>query len=144
MGQPANFATTFGPPKADTVTYAKGVYSTTAGTVASSASTIVNPANGFTEYGVYRNPPYSTGLSSDLPMVKHSATSLQADVRSVIDRSNFLRNPGAVQVSASEGVVQLTGQVASEKERRLVEGMIRMEPGVRNVQNNLAVVAVNN
>jgi BON domain len=143
MGKPTNYATSFGPLAKPVVTFGKGIYSTTAGAVSTSASTITNPANGFTEYGVFRNPPYSTVLSSDLPMVSHSASALQADARSVIDRSSFLRNPRAIQVSASDGVVQLSGQVASEKERRIVEGMVRMTPGVRNVQNELKVVPTN-
>jgi hypothetical protein len=143
MGKPANYATTFGPPKADTVTFGKGIYSTTAGAVASSASTVTNPGNGFTENGIYRNPPYATVLSSDLPIVKHSASALHADVRSVLDRSSFIRNPATVQVSASEGIVLLTGQVTSDKERRLVEGMVRTTPGVRNVQNNLTIAPTN-
>jgi hypothetical protein len=143
MGKPANYGNNFGPLAKPIVTFGKGIYSTTAGAVPTSASTVTNPANGFTENGVYRNPPYATVLSSELPMVIHPASALQADVRSIIDRSSFIRNPTAVHVRAGEGVVQLTGQVASEKERRLVEGMARMTPGVRDVQNNLQIVPTN-
>jgi hypothetical protein len=138
-GKPANYGTNFGPLKQTTGTFGKGVYSTTAGAVPTSSSTITNPANGFTTYQVYRNPPYSTGLSSDLPMVVHPAPALQAEMRSIINRSSFVRNPAGVQVSARDGVVQLTGQVANEKERWLIEGMVRTAPGVIGVVNELKV-----
>lgn len=143
MGKPANYATTVGPPKQDTVTFGKGIYSTTAGAVSSSASTVTNPASGFTLYNVYRNPSYATALSSELPLVVHSASALQGNLRSILDRSSYLRNPRAVQVRAGNGIVRLTGQVASDKERRLVEGMVRTTPGVANVLNDLKVVPKN-
>jgi len=37
----------------------------------------------------------------------------------------------------AEGVAVLTGSVVSEDQRRLAEQLVRLEPGVRNVENNL-------
>ena len=38
-----------------------------------------------------------------------------------------------------QGVVVLTGQVENARERRLVEGMVRLTPGVLEVRNELQV-----
>ena len=42
-------------------------------------------------------------------------------------------------MEAAGNVIVLRGKVASEDERRLVEGMVRLEPGVHDVQNDLEV-----
>lgn len=45
-----------------------------------------------------------------------------------------------VHMSADEtGAVTLTGKVASDDDRRLLEALIRLEPGVRGVRNDLQV-----
>ncbi len=47
-----------------------------------------------------------------------------------------------VQIAMNaDGVAVLTGNVVSEDQRRLAEQLVRLEPGVRNVQNNLATTA---
>ena len=43
----------------------------------------------------------------------------------------------AVQASQTKGVIALSGTVQSESARRLAAALIRLEPGVRKVQNNL-------
>jgi hypothetical protein len=139
MGLPSKFLN--GPVK-DTVTFGKGIYSTTTtATAASGASTITNPANGFTLNGIIRNPQYVTAVSSDIPMVVHNPAALQADVKSTIGRSSFVQSQATVQVNAAnDGVIVLVGQVASEREFRLIEGMARTTPGVRDVLNELKIV----
>ncbi|SFI45581.1 BON domain-containing protein [Planctomicrobium piriforme] len=50
--------------------------------------------------------------------------------------------PRAASVTAladENGQVTLSGLVQSEDDRRLVETLVRMEPGVRNVRNDLKV-----
>ena len=42
--------------------------------------------------------------------------------------------------AANDGVIVLVGQVASEREFRLIEGMARTTPGVRDVLNELKIV----
>lgn len=140
MGQPSKFLS--GPVK-DTVTFGKAIYTTTTATTsAGAASTITNPANGFTLNGVIRNPQYVTALSSDIPMVVHNTAALQSDVRSTIDRSSFVKSQATVQINVvSDGVVVLSGLVRSGREAELIEGMVRTTPGVRDVQNELKIVA---
>lgn len=64
----------------------------------------------------------------------------------VLARLNSLgqKNPAASDVTAeftNPGVVVLKGQVQSEEARRLAEMVIRIEPGVRQVQNELVINA---
>jgi osmotically-inducible protein OsmY len=144
-GNPTKYATTFGPLAKPTVTFGKGIYTTTATTTSSAAAAAATQANGFTTTGIVRNPQYSTVLSDEIPMVIHTAEKLQADLRAVIDRSSYVKNKGAIQINISENAVHLVGQVATEKEYRLVEGMVRTTPGVsgyRDVKNELRIVPV--
>jgi hypothetical protein len=65
-------------------------------------------------------------------------TSLQTEVRGMVDRSNLLANPASVQVAmADAGTVVLRGTVRDQDEARTLEGMIRLTPGVRAIRNEL-------
>jgi hypothetical protein len=66
-----------------------------------------------------------------------SPTRMQADVRAVLDRSASLSNARGVDVLTDGQVVVLRGAVRDEDEAILVEGMIRLTPGVRDVRNEL-------
>lgn len=106
----------------------------TTGTAAGGAGT------GFTTVGVRRAPQYTTGLSEDLPTIAHPPARLRQDVQAVVARSAAVRSRDTVAVEVAGGTVVLRGQVASPRERRLVEAMIRLTPGVRDVQNELQVI----
>ncbi len=63
---------------------------------------------------------------------------MQTDLRSLIDASSGIANAKGISVLAGEGgVVVLKGAAKDEDEARLIEGMIRLTPGVRSVQNEL-------
>jgi hypothetical protein len=63
---------------------------------------------------------------------------MTTDLRGTLDRSTFLTNAAAVQVtSTTPGVVVLRGQVKDEEEARTAEGIVRLTPGVREVVNEL-------
>ncbi|WP_437190909.1 BON domain-containing protein [Planctomicrobium sp. SH527] len=49
------------------------------------------------------------------------------------------RADGVVAHADNAGIVTLSGQVHSEHDRKLIETLVRMEPGVRAVRNELAV-----
>ncbi|WP_437228246.1 BON domain-containing protein [Planctomicrobium sp. SH661] len=49
------------------------------------------------------------------------------------------RADGVSMTADSNGLVTLTGTVANEDDRRMMEILTRLEPGVRNVQNDLKV-----
>ncbi len=66
-----------------------------------------------------------------------TATRMQTEVRTVLDRSTVLSNPRGITVESDGAMVVLKGTVKDEDEARLVEGMIRLTPGVRDVKNEL-------
>jgi len=141
LGMPTKYATTFGTPAKITATFGKGLYITSASTAGSGGASNQNTqANGFTTYGVPRSPVYTTVLGDSVPMVRHSPVTLLADVRDVLGRSSYLPSKQNINVQVKDGVVLLSGQVASDSERRSAEGMVRMTPGVQGVDNQLVVV----
>jgi osmotically-inducible protein OsmY len=101
-------------------------------------STATTTANGYTSQSVRRSPNYTTALSEDLPLVR--PTLARADVQSIIDNSTVLTSRSGINVDVQGPVVVLRGQVASAKDRRIAEGMLRMTPGVLDVVNDLRVV----
>ena len=63
---------------------------------------------------------------------------MQTDLRGMIDASSGIANAKGISIAAGEGgVVVLKGAAKDEDEARLIEGMIRLTPGVRSVQNEL-------
>ncbi len=70
------------------------------------------------------------------------ATQLSTEIRSALDGTSMLSSAKAVQVVLDAGNnVTLRGTVADDDERRLVEGMVRLTPGVRGIKNELTVSA---
>jgi hypothetical protein len=67
-----------------------------------------------------------------------SAPQLQTDVSTLISTSSTLSGVAGLQAVVGDGgVVLLRGKVADEDEAKLVEGMIRLTPGVKDVKNEL-------
>jgi hypothetical protein len=76
------------------------------------------------------------------PTAPVAAPQLQADLSGMLARSaGAISNPAGVQVLTDGGTVVLRGPVASPDEARLVEGMVRLTPGVRAVRNELTFPA---
>ena len=65
------------------------------------------------------------------------ASQRRADLQAVIYRSSTIKNPAAIQVEMEDGVVVLKGRAASDDEKRLAEGLIRLTAGVRLVRNEI-------
>ena len=88
-------------------------------------------------------------VSQGVPGISYTATikfattavtpaQFQADLQAVVSRSSALSNPAGVQLTTGpNGAVTLRGQVKDEDEARLVEGLLRLTPGVRDVTNDL-------
>lgn len=51
------------------------------------------------------------------------------------------RANGVIAHADNAGVVTLSGHVRSENDRKLIETLVRMEPGVRGVRNELAIAS---
>jgi hypothetical protein len=139
FGLPSKFLN--GPPSKPGDTFGKALYTTTTTTnTAASPNNANQAAAGFNTAGIVRNPQYATVLSEDLPIVVHDSDTLLATVRGDIARASMLKSKDTIQVNIKGGTIILTGQVATERERNVVEGRVRWTPGVREVQNELKVV----
>lgn len=68
-----------------------------------------------------------------------SAPVIRADLQAMVNRSSAIRVPGNVRVEAVGDVIVLRGKVADDDERRLIEGMVHLEPGVHEVRNELEI-----
>ena len=65
---------------------------------------------------------------------------LQADLSGSIARSSSLTQPAGVRLQVSGRDVIVRGNVLNTDEARLVEGLIRLTPGVGRIQNELVVM----
>jgi osmotically-inducible protein OsmY len=57
----------------------------------------------------------------------------------MLARSPSIRQPSAITVEVVGTTAVLRGRVSDEDEKRLVEGMVALEPGVHEVRNELQV-----
>jgi hypothetical protein len=63
---------------------------------------------------------------------------IQSELRLAIDRSSMVSTPGSVEVLVDKNDnVTLRGTVADAEEAQLIEGMVRLTPGVRVIRNEL-------
>jgi osmotically-inducible protein OsmY len=69
-----------------------------------------------------------------------AATQVQSELQTLVSQSTLaLKHPENVRVEVNGDTVILRGRVADEEERRLIVGMIRLEPGVHQVIDQLTV-----
>lgn len=66
------------------------------------------------------------------------AAQVQTDLQNLISRTT-ITNPSEVRVEVVGSTAILRGRVASDDERRLVEGIVRLEPGIHDVKNELTI-----
>jgi hypothetical protein len=63
---------------------------------------------------------------------------IQLDVRSALDNTSMILNSKLIKVEADlNNNVTLTGTAADDDEIRLIEGMVRLTPGVGEIKNDL-------
>lgn len=73
------------------------------------------------------------------PTTPPIASRVHTEIRSALDGSSMIANAKGVQVITDrDNNVILRGTVADEDEVRLIEGMVRLTPGVREIRNELA------
>jgi hypothetical protein len=88
--------------------------------------------------GVRRLPAYATTLKiKDMPPPE-SPLEVRADLQNMLARSGQLDSRDAVRILMDGQAVVLQGEVADEDERRLVENMVLLTPGVGAIRNELA------
>ncbi len=66
---------------------------------------------------------------------------LQTDLRGVLNATPMIANAAAVQLQVDGNNVLLRGSVRDAEEARLVEGLVRLTPGVRQIKNELTFPA---
>ena len=93
---------------------------------------------GFGAQGQNSQPAIRTRLRAAINLGPISTASVQQRVG---DRFQQLSRPEfkAVRVKVDEGRGTLTGVVSSQRERRMSELLLRLEPGIRHVDNQLQV-----
>lgn len=84
-----------------------------------------------------RQIAYSAVVRFDAPATP--PVQVLTDIRGAVDRTptTMLANPAAVQFQVDGRTVTLRGTVKNEDEARLVEGMVRLTPGVGLIRNEL-------
>ena len=66
-----------------------------------------------------------------------------SEVRAVLDNTSAIANPKAVQIiTDANNNVTIRGTVKDDDEARLVEGLVRITPGVGTIRNELTAQAV--
>jgi hypothetical protein len=120
-----------------TITVNNGIRATTAA-AATATSTATNP--GFTTMGTKRAAAYYTTVSPRMMSAPPSAGGLQTNLQTVFAQSSALPTAQNLNVSVDgQQTVLLRGTVGSEDERTMAEGLARLTPGVRAVDNQIQV-----
>jgi hypothetical protein len=102
-------------------------------------SNAANKAAGFNTFGQPRDVPYAVVPGDDLPRPVAESPKLAADLQGHVQRSSLLPSKENIAVTIENDVVVLRGQVGSQREKGLVERMLRLTPGVRELRNELTV-----
>jgi hypothetical protein len=80
---------------------------------------------------------YSTNIG--FPVAVVPANQFQTRLSQVITRSTSFAVPGNIRVDFNSGLVVLRGTVANQQEAIRAENLMRLEPGVRDVKNELQI-----
>jgi hypothetical protein len=79
----------------------------------------------------------------DFPVRAAPAPQIQSELRGMISRSTEqISTPERIEVAMEGNTVVLRGSVADDREARVVEGMVRLTPGVRQIRNELKPRAI--
>jgi len=96
-------------------------------------------ANGFgMGVNIRRLPAYATTLKFAVPPPPPPAQ-VRVDLQNMLAQTTQLNPADAVRITMDGPAVVLRGRVVDDDERRLVENMMHLSPGVNQVRNELAV-----
>jgi BON domain len=137
MGLGSNTSITSAGPAFGTALYTITNTQTNTGRVTTSTTNQNNTSYG-SGVGVRRLPAYATTLKIKDPPPPPSAAAVQLDLQNMIVLSPQLDSRNAIRVLIDGQAVVLQGQVVDDEERRMVENMVRLTPGVGVVRNELA------
>jgi len=83
--------------------------------------------------------PITYALEVRFPAPPIASPQVQTSLQTIVDRTSQLHQPATVRVEVLGSAVILRGRVTSEDDRRLIEGIVRLEPGVHEVRNEIEV-----
>ncbi|QGJ71137.1 Hypothetical protein PBC10988_28400 [Planctomycetales bacterium 10988] len=83
--------------------------------------------------------PYRIKLSVDFDYRAPANRELQTTIRTRLDSLAPLQRLGEIRVEVRNRTAILEGVVTSERNRRLAEQLVRLEPGISQVENQLTV-----
>ena len=87
-----------------------------------------------------QTPSIRVRLRSDVQVPAQPPRAVQSRVqRQVLLNSPIQRRINGMAVSVLDGVATLTGTANSEQDRRMAELVLRLEPGVRQINNQIVV-----
>jgi osmotically-inducible protein OsmY len=75
------------------------------------------------------------GFSAPRPAATAIATNIQARVGQIVAQ----RNLGQARVDLQDGIVVLSGTAPTDSQRMVIENIVRMQPGVSVVRNEIVV-----
>ena len=136
-GSPGGFGSTIY--QSTGTTGGRGATGTGQGGRAGAASSSVNTSDpGGILVPLPRQIAYASQIHFKLPP-GNPLPQLQSDLRGSIDRvpNTMLANPAGVQVELAGRTVVLRGSVRDQDESHLVEGLVRLTPGVGAIKNEL-------
>jgi hypothetical protein len=93
--------------------------------------------------GLRRNLPYSAEVNFEGTPTNPDAGAaimeqrMLSNVTDMLARSSRVQAASNIQISMDQGVLVLSGKVGTDKERRVLEAMVRMTPGVRDLRNDV-------
>lgn len=103
--------------------------------------------NANTQSGIVVQLPVQIAYTAQMqfPTPPVAPTRLQTDLRLAIDGTSMIANPKAVQIiTDANNNITLRGTVKNDEELRLVEGMVRLTPGVGDIKNELTATGASN
>ena len=94
-------------------------------------------STGFSTVGIRRAPAYATSLGRDIPIIIPPPMTLLNEIRTSVAATDAIVSKQGVNITMEGNTVVLRGRVEDERERRVLEGMVRLTPGVRDIRNEL-------
>lgn len=97
-------------------------------------------ANPFGANATTQTPSVRVRLRSDVQTPVQPVQAVESRVqRQVLVNSPIQRRVDGMSVSVLDGVATITGTANSEQDRRMAELVLRLEPGVRQVNNQIVI-----
>jgi hypothetical protein len=116
---------------------AGGQFGANAGGVGGANINRTTTATAFTPSTAYRSSPsFATRIAFTVPAPAARAT-VQANLQQMIGSADQLPSRTGIKVQWDGDTLVLQGQVSNPEERRVAESLVRLEPGVHTVRNEL-------